>query len=86
MNVIDKNGTIIPNASNEILFSVEGVGTIIGTSNGNLAGTVKFTNNTRKVYLRKCIVVVKIPGSKGTVHITASSGILKKGEAKLEIQ
>jgi len=52
----------------------------------NLADTVKFTNNTRKAYLGKCIVVVKMSGNRGIVRITAVSGMLKKGEAKLEIQ
>lgn len=84
--VVDKNGTVVPDASNEIIFSVEGVGTLMGTSNGNLADNVGFTSSTRKAYFGKCLAVVKIPGNSGIVQITASSENLKKGEVKLEIE
>lgn len=86
VKVVDRNGILIPEANDEIKFLVEGAGTLLATSNGNLADNDQFRNNLRKANSGLCLAIVKIPGESGTVKITASSGKLRSAEVTLEIK
>ena len=48
--VIDKNGNIIPNASNRLQFSITGPGEIIATDNGDPTDMTAFSSLSRKAF------------------------------------
>ena len=83
VNVVDKDGNLCPNASNQIFFSVEGLEAgkatskghgnkaelkILGTDNGCQTSLERFTNPHRKAFFGKCVVVLK---GKGTLKAEA---------------
>ena len=77
-DIVDRNGVIIPNANNEITFTVEG-GTVIGTDNGNAACVEKYRTNKKSAFNGKVLCVVKPNNITGDMTITASgSGLVQK--------
>ncbi|NOU62505.1 DUF4982 domain-containing protein [Paenibacillus sp. LMG 31461] len=71
--VADAWGRIVPTADNEILFTVEGSGTIIGVGNGNPSSHESDKSNRRKVFNGYCLVLVQSNGAAGTIRLRASS-------------
>lgn len=71
-DVLDSNGNIIPNADNEVTFSVEG-GTVIGTDNGDATCITKMRTNIKKAFNGKLLCVVKHDGLSGTLVVKANS-------------
>jgi beta-galactosidase len=76
--VVDKDGNLCPWAEDQIFFSCDGKGQIIGTDNGCQTSMESFKAPQRKAFFGKCLVVVK---DKGT--LTAKSYHLKP--AKIEL-
>ena len=77
-NVLDKNGTLCPNADNSVVFTVVG-GTIIGTDNGHGANVEKLSGSTHAAFSGKCLCVVKHDGASGVMKITATANGLTAG-------
>ena len=77
-DVLDKNGTLCPNADNSVTFTVVG-GTIIGTDNGHGANVEKLSGNTHAAFSGKCLCVVKHDGASGAMKITATANGLTAG-------
>ena len=77
-DVLDKNGTLCPTASNSVTFTVVG-GTIIGTDNGHGANVEKLSGSRHSAFSGKCLCVVKHDGASGTMKITATANGLTAG-------
>ena len=77
-DVLDKNGTLCPNANNSVVFTVVG-GTIIGTDNGHGANVEKLSGSTHAAFSGKCLCVVKHDGASGAIKITATANGLTAG-------
>lgn len=77
-DVLDKNGTLCPNADNSVAFTVVG-GTIIGTDNGHGANVEKLSGSTHAAFSGKCLCVVKHDGTSGAMKITATANGLTAG-------
>lgn len=85
MKVTDKNGLMVPVASNKIRFSIEGPGEIVATDNGDPADLVSFASKERDAYFGMALVIVRSKkGKAGTIKITATSAGLKS--AAIEIK
>lgn len=77
-DVLDKNGTLCPNADNSVTFTVMG-GTIIGTDNGHGANVEKLSGSTHAAFSGKCLCVVTHDGASGAMKITATANGLTAG-------
>ena len=77
-DVLDKNGTLCPNADNSVVFTVMG-GTIIGTDNGHGANVEKLSGSRHSAFSGKCLCVVKHDGASGAMKITATANGLAAG-------
>ena len=77
-DVLDKNGTLCPNANNSVVFTVVG-GTIIGTDNGHGANVEKLSGSRHSAFSGKCLCVVKHDGASGVMKITATANGLTAG-------
>ena len=77
-DVLDKNGTLCPTASNSVTFTVVG-GTIIGTDNGHGANVEKLSGSRHAAFSGKCLCVVKHDGASGAMKITATANGLTAG-------
>jgi beta-galactosidase len=80
---LDANGNVVPNASNEITFSVEGEGEIVATDNGDPTSHESFQNKTRKAFNGLALAVVKSGKKSGEIRIKATVGGLDGDEISI---
>jgi beta-galactosidase len=78
VKVLDKNGTLVPDASNLIHFTVTGQGKIIGVDNGLQTSDEFFKANMRKAFNGLCLAVVQSDSKHGKIKVTAESEGLKE--------
>ncbi|MEN9443615.1 MAG: hypothetical protein RIS47_505 [Bacteroidota bacterium] len=70
----DKNGIPVPTAQNTVTFSIDGVGEIVATDNGNPSDLESFASTTRNAYSGLCLAIVRTrKGQPGAIIVTAKS-------------
>lgn len=77
VTVLDEYGTLVPNATNNIQFTVEGPGKIIGVDNGDPTSHTSFKASNRNAFYGKCLVIVQGLDKKGVIKLSAKSEELK---------
>ncbi len=82
IEVVDENGTMVPNADQLINFEIEGPGFIAGVDNGYQASHEPFKANYRKAFRGKALVIIQSNGEDGLITLKATS----KGLNAQEIQ
>ncbi|TVY82422.1 Beta-galactosidase BoGH2A [Lachnellula suecica] len=83
--VLDKQGVVVPQAENSIVFSIVGPGDIVATDNGDPASLVPFPSKVRKTYSGLALAIVRaVPGMSGAINITATGEGLIDGYIVLE--
>lgn len=73
VEVIDSLGTLCPNATDLVSFTVTGNATIAGVDNGSPISRERFTAHERHAFYGKCLVVVRNDGTPGTATLTATA-------------
>ncbi|KAI1185326.1 glycoside hydrolase family 2 protein [Nemania serpens] len=72
--IVDAKGDIVPQASNNVTFSVTGPGKIVSTDNGNPSDFTVFPSLSRKAFSGLVLSVVRAgTGVSGDIVVTASS-------------
>ena len=78
VNILDDNNNFVPNASNDIKFTITGEATILAVDNGDPKSEESFVGDSRKAFNGKCIIIVKTTQKAGEIKITAESeGLVK---------
>ncbi|KAI3390760.1 hypothetical protein diail_8698 [Diaporthe ilicicola] len=77
--VVDANGDRVPDAANEITFSVEGSGEIVSTDNGDPTDLTVFPSRVRKAFNGYALAIVKASGA-GKITVKASADGLTGAE------
>ncbi len=80
VEILDKDGTLCPDADNLVHLEVSGNAFIAGVDNGSPYSMERFKDNKRKVFYGKCLVVLQNNGSKGKAVLKATSKGLKATE------
>ena len=95
VDVTDANGNLDTTASNNITFTVEGPGEIVGVDNGDQATTKKYQNASVKTsattaninaYAGKALVIVRTTKDAGQIRIHVASSGLTGGTATVNTQ
>ncbi len=73
VSVLDKKGTLVPNAINNIAFKIEGPGKIVGVDNGDPTSHASFKASNRNAFYGKCLVIVQSLKQEGVIILTANS-------------
>jgi beta-galactosidase len=84
--VVDEKDNPVPDADNEIKFSINGKGIIVATDNGYQADLTSFKYSTRKAYNGLCLAIVQPETSSGTFEIKAESAGLKYGIVQVSVK
>ena len=71
--ILDKYGTLVPDAENGIRFRIEGDGVIAGVDNGNPVSHESFRADSRKAFHGLCLVVVKAGKTGSEIRVEAES-------------
>ncbi len=91
--VVDKDGNVIANSSNQVNFNVTGPALIVGVDNGQQEnaelykyGNVdKNTHSERKAYNGKVLVILKSEKTAGDATLTISSDGLKPTQVAIKV-
>ena len=88
VSVLDNDGVVCPNASNEIKFTVNGaLANIVGLDNGDPTNHEQFQGSSHLVFHGLGLVVIRSnPSSSGKVTVTASSPSLASASIALVLK
>ena len=70
VSLVDKNGTLIPDATDQLDFEVSGAGTFRGVCNGDATSLEVFTEPTMKLFAGQLVVVCQAGKEKGQLTLT----------------
>ncbi|HUO08948.1 MAG TPA: glycoside hydrolase family 2 TIM barrel-domain containing protein [Phycisphaerae bacterium] len=73
VDVVDKDGTVVPEAGNAVHCAITGPGRIIGVENGNLNDTQRYGGTDRSVFQGRMRVYVQAMKGDGDVTLTLSA-------------
>lgn len=71
VSLTDKDGTLVPNASNQLLFEVSGAGKFKAACNGDPTSLESFTSPTMRLFNGQLVVVLQAGKEKGTLTLRA---------------
>lgn len=77
VEILDKDGLLVPIAQNDIAFTLDGAGKIIGVDNGRPDSHEPYHANRRKTFGGLALILLQSDGRAGTMSLTASSPSLK---------
>ena len=69
VSLTDKNGTLIPDAADQLTFDVQGAGTFRAVCNGDATSLEPFTKPTMKLFSGQLVVVVQACRQPGTLTL-----------------
>ena len=69
VRLVDKHGTLVPNADTRIDFKVTGSGVNAGVDNGNILSDEPWQADYRTTYNGRCQLVVRSTSQPGTVKV-----------------
>lgn len=86
VSILDKDGNLVPNASNLIQFELSNnLASIVGVDNGLQTSMESFKDNKRKAYNGKCLIILQAGQETGEVVLKAKSAGLKEDIIKINI-
>ena len=83
VRVVDKNGNLCPDATNQIKFNVRGAGTYKAAANGNSASLESFQAPQMKLFSGQLTAIVQTEETPGTIYFEASSPGVKSARIEL---
>ena len=86
VEVVDRNGTVCPNAEAQLAFAVSGAGTLLAAGNANLEDTGSYADAYHASWKGRAMAVVRSNGNKGRCTLTVSSPGLKSGKASVTVE
>jgi len=84
VDILDKDGNLVPDADNMVNFTLEGNAFIAGVDNGCQTSTEPFKASYRKAFNGKCLVVIQTTGKPGKIVLKAASEGLESSSILLE--
>ncbi len=86
VTIVDKEGTMVPDADNLVHFKIEGPVTIAGVDNGCQISLEPFKADYRKAFNGKCLVILQSSGKPGQATLTATAEGLDKAAVQLSLK
>jgi len=77
IDVVDKQGHPVPEADNQLHFSVDGPGKLIGVENGDILDLAPHKVPTRKAFMGKVLALVQVTDKAGDIRVTVSGDGIK---------
>ena len=72
VSLVDKNGTLIPDAADQLTFDVQGAGTFRAVCNGDATSLEPFTEPTMKLFSGQLVVIVQAAKQEGNITLTVT--------------
>ncbi len=81
--LVDDAGRTVPNADNEIAFTIDGPAKLIGLDNGNPMSHESYKGKSRNAFNGLCLAILQSGSDVGEVHVTATSSGLNSGSCSI---
>ncbi|MGE5528323.1 MAG: glycoside hydrolase family 2 TIM barrel-domain containing protein [Patescibacteria group bacterium] len=85
VEVVDADGARVPYARHDLLFTIDGVGSIAAVGNGDPQSEEPYVGNRRKAHEGRALVVIKAGQGPGVIEFTASADGLPTARAMLAV-
>lgn len=85
ISVVDKDGTLCPNAEIQLDFKVKG-GELVALCNGDPTSLENFTGNTMKTFSGKCMAIVGKTTKNGKIVLNVSSNGIPEANTKIYVR
>jgi len=82
IQLLDANGTLVPNADDLIQFTLSGPGKILGLDSGNIISSEPFQASERKAFQGRALAILRATGP-GEITLTASVAGLAPSTVKV---
>jgi len=86
VEVVDSEGNVVHNATNNIYFTAYGVGSLLAVGSGNPVTEEMYVGNQRRVHEGRAMVVVRANGEEGRIILTATAEGLPAANAVIEVK
>lgn len=86
VNILDKDGNLVPDAANQINVNVSGAATFRGICNGDATSLEVFTKPTMKAFHGQLAFCIQSNGKKGEATVKVSGKGLKSATIKVEAE
>lgn len=73
VNIVDKEGILVPEADDLVRFEISGPGKIIGVENGDITDFSSMKASERKAFKGKCLVLIQSTEQAGQINLKARS-------------
>lgn len=73
VDITDKDGNVVPDAENNVKFTVEGEGKLIGVDNGRQDDHQSYQDDNRNAFAGKVLAIVQSTKNAGEIKVTASA-------------
>jgi beta-galactosidase len=84
IQVLDSEGRIVPTANDQITFTLEGEGRILGLDNGQPDSHESYKGNVRRAFNGLALVILQPTGRPGAMTLSASAPTLTSTQIKIE--
>jgi beta-galactosidase len=72
-DIVDAQGVVVPQANNEISFSVAGAGALVGVDNGNPISHESYKGTKMAAFSGKALAILQSTATAGSITLTATS-------------
>jgi len=86
VSVVDKNGTLVPDAADLIEFKVEGAGVVAAVDSGDSYSHEPYQAKQRKAFQGMCLALLKANADREAIKLTASAPDLKSAAIKIRVK
>ena len=84
VKIVDKHGTVVPQADNLVDFQLSGEGLLAGVDNGSQISHESFKANHRKAFHGLCLAVIQSKGKVGRIVLKANAAGLTPALVEIE--
>ena len=84
VQILDNQGTLVPDADNLVHFKISGEGRIAGVDNGSETDHDPFKADYRKTFNGRCLVVVQSTGKAGQTKLEAAADGLESSSVTIK--
>ena len=85
VSVEDKDGNIVPDATNNVKFEVSGAGSYAGVDNGVQPDHQSFRDDNRDAWAGQLVGIVRAGDNAGTIKVKVTSDGLKSDEVEIPV-
>ena len=83
LQLTDKDGNLIPDATDQLTFEVAGAGTFKAVCNGDATSLESFTEPTMKLFAGQLVVIVEAGKERGQIELTVKDSQRKLSQKVL---